>query len=354
MFLFLFLFFSTNVYALADTSKSAILMDMDTGRVLYEKNIHDSKLIASTTKIMTAVLAIESNRLDEIVTIDASVQKAYGSNIYLEMYEKITLRDLVYGLILRSGNDAAMVIANYISSSEEEFAKKMNEKAKRIGMNNTIFHNASGLDDYTENRSTAYDMALLQKYAMALKEYQIISKTKKYVTKSDKKDYVWTNKNKLLKMYKYATSGKPGFTSKANRTLVTSASKGGMNLIVVTLNDDTNDFNQHKELYEYGFKMYTNYKILDKKTFEVNSPHYLDKLYIKDNFYYPLTNEEKNQIAIRVELEEKKYRNKEDVGDVIVLLNEQEITRMDVYVSVKEKEKSKLISWIEKVFHVSL
>ena len=125
-----------------DTSKSSIVMDIDSNRVLYEKNANEKRLIASTTKIMTALLALESNKMDNLVEAKEEILKMYGTSIYLSLHEKMKLRDLVYGLMLRSGNDAAIVIATYLSGSEEEFVKKMNKKAKEIGMVNTTFQNA--------------------------------------------------------------------------------------------------------------------------------------------------------------------------------------------------------------------
>jgi D-alanyl-D-alanine carboxypeptidase len=159
------LFLPNGVYALSLSCRSCILMDIDSGRILYEKDANNPRLIASITKIMTAVLAIESNKLDEIVTIGNEVLTMYGSNIYIEPNEKMKLIDLVYGLMLRSGNDAAIAIATYIAGSEEKFVEMMNNKAKEIGMKNTIFNNSHGLDEKTQNKSTAYDMAILSKYA---------------------------------------------------------------------------------------------------------------------------------------------------------------------------------------------
>ena len=161
-------------------------MDMDSNRILYEKNIDEQRLIASITKIMTAIIAIESGKLDEKVTVGDEVLKMYGSNIYIEVGEEITLRDLVYGLMLRSGNDAAVVIATYISGDEIKFVEKMNEKAKEVGMKNTIFNNCHGLDENTQNKSTAYDMALLSSYAFKNPIYRKVVGTKKYKVKNCK------------------------------------------------------------------------------------------------------------------------------------------------------------------------
>ena len=155
-----------NTYAIGESATSITVMDTDTGRVLYSKNQNEERLIASITKIMTAIVAIESGKLNEVVVVDDSILKSYGSGIYIEIGEQIKLEDLVYGLMLRSGNDAALMIAKYVSGSVEEFAKNMNEKAEKIGMKNTKFYNPHGLDEETENVSTSYDMALLTSYAM--------------------------------------------------------------------------------------------------------------------------------------------------------------------------------------------
>ena len=156
VFLFLILcIIPSKVWALSLSCRSCVLMDMDSGRVLYAKDKDNPRLIASITKIMTAILAIENGNLDDTVTVGEEVLKMYGSNIYIELGEKIKLSDLLYGLMLRSGNDAAVVIANYIAGTEEKFVEMMNNKAKEIGMKNTIYNNCHGLDEETENKSTA-------------------------------------------------------------------------------------------------------------------------------------------------------------------------------------------------------
>ena len=273
-----------NAYSLG---KSAILMEEDTKRVLVSKNMNQKMLIASTTKIMTAVIAIESGKINKKVTVNDNILKSYGSNVYLEIGEKLKLEDLVYGLMLRSGNDAALMIADFLGG-EKKFVQKMNKKAQEIGMKNTTFSNPHGLDEKNKNYSTAYDMAILMRYANSLKKFRKITSTKKYSLTTNKKSYLWKNKNKLLFQYKYTTGGKTGFTKKAHRTLVTSASKNNMNLIVVTL-DDGNDFKNHKELYEYGFNNYSMEKVFDKN--KINIPN--KKIYAQDDYYYPITKQEK-------------------------------------------------------------
>ena len=339
-----------NVFGLSISSRSACLIDSDSGRILYEKDKDTPRLIASITKIMTAILAIESNRLDEEVTVGDEVLKMYGSNIYIELNEKMTLRNLVYGLMLRSGNDAAVVIAKFVGGTEENFVKMMNEKAAKIGMKNTVFNNPHGLDEETENKSTSYDMALLSSYASKNGIYMEIAGTKKYVTQSDKKSYLWNNRNKLLFNYKYCTAGKTGYTPRAGKTLVTNASRDGLNLTAVVLNDG-NHYQTHEELYEYAFENYKNYIILDSKKFKIDDAYYPDKIYIEENFSYPLTEEEKELIKVEVKLTRlNNYRDKEQVGVVIVKLDNEEIHTQDVYVSVSKKEKknifTKIWSWL--------
>ena len=270
---------------------AAILMEEDTKRVLVAKNIHKKKLIASTTKIMTAVLAAESGKLNDIVTVNDKVLESYGSNIYLKPGEKMKLIDMVYGLMMQSGNDAALMIADYLGGYDT-FVSKMNEKANQIGMKNTIFTNPHGLDEKTENYSTAYDMALLMRYALSNKKLKRIMGCKKHVVTTNDKTYSWSNKNKLLYTYKYTTGGKTGFTKKARRTLVTSASRDNLNLIAVTLKDG-NDFKNHKALYEYGFNNYKMVKVFDKNKIKNK------KYYALDDYFYPLTNKENNQISIK-------------------------------------------------------
>ena len=323
--------------------ESAILMEEDTKRVLVCKNMNKKKLIASTTKIMTAVIAIESGKTDKTVKVTDKVLEAYGSSIYLSVGEKMKLEDMLYGLMMQSGNDAALMIADYLGG-EEKFVKKMNDKAKEIGMKNTSFKNPHGLDEKTQNYSTAYDMALLMRYANSFPLFKKITGCKKHTVKTDEKTYQWTNKNKLLYTYKYTTGGKTGYTDKAHRTLVTSASKDGLNLIVVTLNDG-NDFENHKELYEYGFNNYEMVKVFDKDN--MNLPN--KKIYALDDYFYPLTSQEKKLITIDYKIKEKdNYKNEEEVGSAIVKLSGKIIHEEKLYISVKENSTKKN-SWFSKL-----
>lgn len=327
LFLFLIIPLKINAYNLGE---SVILMEEDTKRVLVSKNMNKKMLIASTTKIMTAVIAIESGKLDKTVKVTDKVLEAYGSAIYLSIGEKMKLEDMVYGLMMQSGNDAALMIAEYLGG-EDKFVKKMNEKAKEIGMKNTTFSNPHGLDEKTKNYSTAYDMALLMRYANADPTFRKITGCKKHTVKTNEKTYVWSNKNKLLYSYEYTTGGKTGFTKKAHRTLVTSASKDDLNLIVATLNDP-NDFQNHEELYEYGFNNYSMEKVFDRK--KMNLPN--KKIYAKDDYYYPITDAEKELINVDYKIKEKKkYKNGEKVGEAIIKLGNKTIHKEKLYIKVK-------------------
>lgn len=321
------------INACAVSARNAILFDADSNRILYEKNINSKELIASTTKIMTAVIAIESGELDYNVKINKSINKSYGSGIYLTVGETISLRNLVYGLLLRSGNDAALAIEDYLGG-HAKFINLMNAKAKEIGMNNTVFKNAHGLDETEENYSTCYDMALLMKYALNLYDFRVISSTKKIKVKTDYKTYSWTNKNKLLFSYKYTTGGKTGFTKKARRTLVTSATKNEVNLIVVTFNDP-NDFDTHKELYEFGFTNYKRYQVLNSKKIKIKSKKYKNKLYIKNNYYYLLKDSERKYITKKAKL----YNTpiKDEAGFIEVKFKGKLVHKEPIFINYKNK-----------------
>ena len=332
--LFLFFCFSSPVFASElDSSKSSIVMDIDSGRILYENNPHDKRLIASITKIMTATIALENGKLDKKYKAGDEILEMYGTSIYLEYGEKMSLKDLLYGLMLRSGNDAAVVISNNLAKDENSFVKMMNDKAQKIGMKDTSFSNSHGLDEKTKNYSTAYDMALLSSYAYKnLKWYRKITGTKKYVVQTDKKTYLWYNRNKLLSNYEYCTGGKNGYTPSAGKTLVTTAKKDNLRLTTVSLSDG-DSYNTHQKLYEYIYSKYKRYEVIDKNHFSIDKSFFSDKLYIKKSFYYPLTDDEVNNIKTVVKITKtKSYKNNDKVGVIEIFLNKDKIGSVDVYV----------------------
>lgn len=339
----------SNVKAFETSATSSILMDIDSKRIIHAKNIHTKRSVASISKIMTAIVAIESGKLDEVVTVGDEILDAYGSGIYIKEGEEIKLIDLVYGLMLRSGNDAALSIANYVGGSVENFVIMMNEKASGLGMKNSEFNNPSGLDEKKGNYSTAYDMAILTSYAMKNEVYKQIVSTKRYKLKTNLNYYDWTNKNKLLHSYKYSTGGKTGYTEIAKRTLVTTASKDGLNLVAVTLNDG-NDFLDHKNLFEAAFSTYTSYEILKKGLINIPGENYYknSQFYLKDSFTYPFIDSEKNSITIKYELTKlKNYQNNDIVGEAVLFINNEKITSFPIYIEKIEKKEN--IGWFTKV-----
>ena len=347
--LLIMLLFPINVLAIS--ASSSIVMDLDNGRILYAHNIDDKRLIASTTKIMTCIIAIENGNLLDEVIVGEEVLKAYGSAIYVEIGEILTLKDLLMGLMLRSGNDAALVIAKKIAGSNENFVMMMNEMAQKIGMKNTYFYNPHGLEESSGsgNTSTAYDMALLTKYAMQNKTFREIFRTKKYHVSTNYKTYNWTNKNKLLGRYDFITGGKTGYTKKAHRTLVTTASQNNINLVVVTL-DDANDFQDHITLYKDILKKYEAIKVLDKNIRIRNDSKYTKyQLYIDKEVYIPVLPREKKEIN----LEYKLYDNISIidgslVGYVNIFIGDSLIKTENIYVSIPSKKENK--TWWQKLF----
>ncbi len=296
---------------------------------------------------MTSYVALNNSKIDDIVTVGENVLKSFGSGIYIEIGEKMSLENLLYGLMLRSGNDAAIVIADYVGGSMEGFALMMNEVAQNIGMKKTTFINSSGLenDSGEGNLSTSYDMALLMSEAMKNEKFREIVGTKEKIVKTNYKTYVWYNKNKLLKNYEYCTGGKTGFTEKARRTLVTTASKDGMNLVVVTLNDP-NDFQNHQSLYEEYFKKYKSYKVLDKNKENLEN----EKYYIKEDKYLTLTNNEYKSLKKDIFLYKKNVSN--IVGYITVSLNNETLLKENIYEyeeNNKEQKKETLLDKIKKL-----
>lgn len=342
--LLLFLIFiPIKIKAISTSAESAILMDIDSNRILYANNIHKVKSVASISKIMTAITAIENANIEKKVTIGEEIKKAYGSGIYIQIGEKMKLKDLLYGLLLRSGNDAALSIAKSTFNNIDNFVTKMNETAIKIGMKESKFNNPSGLDEEDGNYSTAYDMAILTSYAYKNKTYREISGTKTYKLSTNKNNYLWNNKHKLLKSYKYTTGGKTGYTEKAKRTLVTTAAKDNLNLVVVTLNDG-NDWQDHINLFNYGFENYQLYEIIKKGNINIYDEIYYKNydLYTKENFKYPLTKEEQKNLLLKFELKRNRIiENNKSIGKVNIYIMDEKIGEVEIYAKEKVNELKK-------------
>ncbi len=261
------------------SSPSVLLMDLSSGKVLFEKNMNDKRYPASLTKIMTAILTIENCNLDEVATVSSNAVMSLSSGYVtanLQVGEELTVDQLLHVLMVGSSNDAAIVLAEHISGSVEEFSKLMNEKAAEIGCASTHFVNPNGTHD-TDHYSTAYDLALIAKYAMQNQTFrQIVSTTSYQLPATDKyknNDRLFTTTNSLLIVnnnnradnyyYKYATGIKTGFTTPAGNCLIASANKDGLELLTVVLGaGDTKSglsarYIDTINLFEYGYDTYT-------------------------------------------------------------------------------------------------
>lgn len=265
---------------------SYVVMEKSTNKVLESKDMHTSRSVASISKIMTAIVAIENVNLEDIVTIPQEINEVYGSMLYIHENDQIPIMDLLYGLILRSGNDAAVSIAIHVGGTIEKFVEMMNQKAKNLNMQDSLFRNPHGLDEEDGgNLSSAYDMALLHAYALNNPVYRQITSAKQYKT--------YKNKNRLFNLYDCTTGGKTGYTKLAKRTLVSSAKQDDLELVIVTLNCG-NDFGVHKSLYQYYFANYKglivlkagenyidSYCVKVEKEYVLMVSNDLDNLYLK-------------------------------------------------------------------------
>lgn len=286
---FLILIIPSQLLAFTSNCPNVILIDADTGRVLYEKDSHSQAYPASTTKIMTAILTLENTKLDEYVTASYAAVMSVpvgGSNTAIQVGENLTVKELLQALLVASGNDAANVLAEHIAGSTESFASMMNTKAKEIGCTSTNFVNANGL--HSENHySSAYDLAIMYKYAWDnYPEFKELVSTVRFrlpITEKYKEDdRVFINSNRLIipsagsdnknYYYEYTTGGKTGYTTEAKNCLVASASKNGFNLIAVVLGGTQDQsgysyrFMDAKNLFEYGFSNLSKETIVKKDT----------------------------------------------------------------------------------------
>jgi D-alanyl-D-alanine carboxypeptidase (penicillin-binding protein 5/6) len=310
-------------------AEAAALIDVSSGRVLFSQQGDKSMRIASLTKIMTAIVAIEHSKLSDQVKVSRNAAGKEGSSIYLKLDEEMSLQHLLYGMMLRSGNDAATAIAEHVGGTVEGFAYMMNEKARILGMERSSFKNPSGLDE-EGHFSTANDMAKLTAYALRNPVFREIVKTKvkKAPNPNESWDYTWLNKNKMLNLYEGADGVKTGYTKVAKRCLVSSATRNGQQLAVVTLND-SDDWADHSKLLDYGFKNYPLLPLVNKGD-PIAGTDYVAGI----SFGYPTLDTEKNQFSSQIKLNEQgsaSFRLGE-VGTLNYLLNGKPIGNVPLYV----------------------
>ena len=260
--------FSFNAYAAKTSAKSAVLINADTFSVLYSHNMTERLPMASTTKIMTALILAEQNTPQKTITVTENMVKVEGSSMGLRAGDTVTYHDLLYGILLPSGNDAANAAAISVAGSIEKFAILMNKKVADFGLHNTNFVTPSGLDA-NGHFTTAYDLAVIA--ANALKNENFALAAASYTDKVKINDTTITlkNHNKLLKIYDGAIGVKTGFTKASGRCLVSAAKKGNTTLIAVTLNDK-NDWQDHTDLLDYGFSLTTETTVAPKNNTKIS------------------------------------------------------------------------------------
>lgn len=319
--------------AFAEEKQSAyILIESDTRQVIKKENENLRLPMASTTKIMTAIIALENAELTDIFTVSQKAQNQEGSSIYLRTGDRISVENLLYGLMLNSGNDAAVALAEGVSGSCEAFCKLMNEKAAQIGCKNTNFKNPNGLDD-DGHYSSAYDMALIMAYAMENEEFRKITGEKRYNIDNGESITYLKNHNKLLWQYEYCVGGKTGYTKTSGRCLVTAAEKDGIRLVAVTLNNP-DDWQEHKKLFQYGFDRVKNIRIIEKDsilaTKTINGAKV--NLLASEDVEVPLVGGKKGKISGKIHLNEENSDIK--VGDFLgyakIYFNEYPIAEVQV------------------------
>lgn len=314
------------------SGKSAVLINAETKEVIFEKNMDMQLSMASTTKIMTSLLAIESGRLNCVVTAKKDVN-CEGTAIGIKKGDSFTLETLVYAMLLESGNDAAILTAEYLAESEEAFSVKMNRKAKEIGMTSTNFVTASGLDDEA-HYTTAYDMAILGAYAVKNPIFRKICSAKNYSAEyiSPHISATYSNHNKLLDSCEGVFGIKTGFTKKSGRCLVTACERNGITLVAVTLNAG-DDWNDHIKMYDYG------YSVVSQNNMDVDIPEQIkvygsDKPYIKiqsADIYF--TKEKTDKVNLKIRLKKWIYAPVETddiIGYVDIYFNTEKIKTIEI------------------------
>lgn len=326
--------------AQAISAQKAILMDAETGRVIYEKDAYSRSLIASTTKIMTALVVCEQCNVLDRMRIPQEAVGIEGSSMYLKAGEVLTVQELLYGLMLQSGNDAAVALAIYCSGTVEGFVQLMNDKAYRLGLTGTNFENPNGLDS-PNHYSTARDLAVLTAYAM---QNPIFAQT--VSTKSVRVgERNLQNHNKLLWRLDGADGVKTGFTKAAGRILVSSARRDGRRLICVTINDG-NDWADHQLLLEDGFGRYEKKRIVCAgdilgERAVVGGDSDVVQLVAAEDFFFALTEQEVPQIVQSgAEFDYAPVVQGSDAGFAYILLGEKTIGKVQlVYAQTVEQEQ---------------
>lgn len=347
-------------------SKGSVLIEKESKRVLYEKNAHEKMAMASTTKIMTCIVAIESGKLDEIVTVSGKAARAPKVKLNLKTGEKQKLGDLLYSLMLESHNDTAVAIAEHVGGSVEEFCAMMTEKAKAIGAENTCFETPNGLDGQA-HYSTPYDMALIAAYALDNLEFVKIINTPQIEIPTTQvegsKKHTLINKNRFLSQYEGAEGVKTGYTSKAGHCFVGAVKKDDMELIGVALGAGWDSKGKSRKytdvikLMNYGYNNYKKYKVLDKGeekgSVKVTNGKVEDvTLYVDETVILPLTEHEKETIELKKTVTDELQAPIDEnqiVGKVEVICDGKVLKKVDLLAGQKV-DKANLLDKLKRFF----
>lgn len=347
-------------------SKGSVLIEKESKRVLYEKNAHEKMAMASTTKIMTCIVAIESGKLDEIVTVSGKAARAPKVKLNLKTGEKQKLGDLLYSLMLESHNDTAVAIAEHVGGSVEEFCAMMTEKAKAIGAENTCFETPNGLDGQS-HYSTPYDMALIAAYALDNPEFVKIINTPQIEIPTTQvegsKKHALINKNRFLSQYEGAEGVKTGYTSKAGHCFIGAVKKEDMELIGVALGAGWDSKGKSRKytdvikLMNYGYNNYKKYKVLDKGeekgSVKVANGKVEDvTLYVDETVILPLTEHEKETIELKKTVTDELQAPIDEnqvVGKVEVICDGKVLKKVDLLAGQKV-DKANLLDKLKRFF----
>ena len=348
------------------TSTAAILMEQDTKRVLYGKNYRNKVKIASTTKILTAIVAIENKDLKDMVLISKKAAGTGGSTVGLKSGSEISLKSLMYGMLLKSGNDCAVAIAEYVGGSVENFADMMNKKAYEIGAKDTYCTNPHGLDT-EKNYSTAYDLALITSYAKTNETLSKMLGTESITVPWGTSSKYLSNTNRLLFTYEYCDGGKTGFTNGANRCLVATAKKEELKVIAVVLGAVTTDirFSETKELLKYGIDNYKMVDVSDTINWYIDIPVYKGDIYSyvrKFNFNnkIPLKDGELEQIYISQSIVPSLYAPVERgsyLGKIELYIGEQVLYTGDIFLDQNIRKNNVLdymLKGLKGIFEIDI
>ena len=340
------------VKALSTSAKSAILINADTGEVIYSQNANEKLPMASTTKIMTALLLCEEGNMEKGITVTPQMVKVEGTSMGLLGGDKVTYKALLYGMLLASGNDAANVTAYALGGTIDGFVNMMNQRAKELGLNNTHFETPSGLDG-DEHYTTAEDLANLARVCMDNPLFKEAASTKAITLEYGNPPYrrTLTNHNKLLKIFEGAVGVKTGFTKKAGRCLVSCAEREGKRVIAVTLKDP-NDWEDHINLLNYGLEKVKTTVITPEKTdfsiSVISSQNQSVEVKIEE---YTVSSLDTSGFSCEVNLPTFLYapvKEGDVIGSVVYYKNKTQIARRDIKASQNIEKNSPKKSFWEK------